>query len=67
MKYQDQHRKTKILSIGVEEANILLAGRVLDNVSEFCYVVSIVFVLRNVEFSQIKDLARTQNCESLDH
>ena len=27
--------KTKILSIGVEEANILIAGRVLVNVSEF--------------------------------
>ena len=28
--------KTKILSIGVEEANILIAGRGLENVSEFC-------------------------------
>ena len=80
--------KTKILSIGVEEANILIAGRVLENVSEFCcgqhcdrlglglYVRQRLlnvfrkleehFVLRNVEFSQIKDLARTQNCKSLD-
>ena len=29
---------TKILSIGVEEASILIAGCVLENVSEFCYL-----------------------------
>ena len=34
--------KTKILSIGVEEANISIAGRVLEIVSEFCYLGSIV-------------------------
>ena len=34
--------KTKILSIGAEEANISIAGRVLENVSEFCYLGSIV-------------------------
>ena len=34
--------KTKILSIGVEEANILIAARVLENVSKFCYLGSIV-------------------------
>ena len=34
--------KTKILSIGVEEANILIAGCVLENVSERCYLDSIV-------------------------
>ena len=79
--------KTKILSIGAEEANVLMAGRVLENVSEFCYLGSIVsksedchaevvehvqkasrtFFLGNIEFSQIVDLAKTQNYESLDH
>ena len=34
--------KTKILSIGAEEANISIAGHVLENVSEFCYLGSIV-------------------------
>ena len=34
--------KTKILSIGAKEANISIAGRVLENVSEFCYLGSIV-------------------------
>ena len=34
--------KTKIPSIGAEEANISIAGRVLENVSEFCYLGSIV-------------------------
>ena len=34
--------KTKVLSIGAEEANISIAGRVLENVSEFCYLGSIV-------------------------
>ena len=29
--------KTKILSISAEEASISIAGRVLENVSEFCY------------------------------
>ena len=34
---------TKILSIGAEEANIsIIAGRVLENVCEFCYLGSIV-------------------------
>ena len=34
--------KTKILSIGAKEATISIAGRVLENVSEFCYLGSIV-------------------------
>ena len=34
--------KTKILSIGIKEANILIASRVVENVSEFCYLGSIV-------------------------
>ena len=33
---------TKILSIGAEEANISIAGRVLKNVSKFYYLGSIV-------------------------
>ncbi len=34
--------KTKILSISAEEANISIAGHVLENASEFCYLGSIV-------------------------
>ena len=34
--------KTQIVSIGAEEANILIAGCVLENVSEFCYLGNIV-------------------------
>ena len=34
--------KTKIQSIGTKEVNILIAGHVLENVSEFCYLGSIV-------------------------
>ena len=34
--------KTKILTIGAEEANISIAGCVLENVSEFCYLGSTV-------------------------
>ena len=33
---------TKILSIGAKEAKISIAGRGLENVSEFCYLGSIV-------------------------
>ena len=50
--------KTKILSIGAEEANISIAGRVLENVSEFRYLDSIVTKSGDVYLEVVKRIQK---------